>query len=86
MDVYLFAALLGVDFLTFIAAYGYYAYTAPDALRSERYYLQKMAIERGALGDTLSGIFPADDVLTSRDPVDNPIKRIEGQSGRSALS
>jgi uncharacterized membrane protein len=54
-----FAVLLGLDFVAFLAAYAFFAYKAPDSLRSERFYLQKMAIERGLVGDSLTGLIPA---------------------------
>jgi hypothetical protein len=56
-----FATLLGLDFIAFLCAYAYFARTAPDALRSEKFYLQKMAIERGYVGDAHSGLFPANE-------------------------
>jgi len=39
-----------------IGAYFYFMFRNPDYLRSERFSLQKMAIERGIVGDNLQGI------------------------------
>jgi hypothetical protein len=40
----------------FIAAYVYFMLTDPTPLRSESYSLSKMALERGLMGDNLSGL------------------------------
>ena len=47
-----FGVVLGV----FIGAYIFLLIKHPDALRSESYTLSKMAIERGLIGDSLSGL------------------------------
>lgn len=47
-----FAAVM----VTFLIAYIYLLFKDPDALRSERYSLSKMAIEHGLVGDSLSGL------------------------------
>ena len=52
----LFATLLSLDFLCFILAYAYFAITNSDALRTERFTLQKIAIEHGLLGDSTTGL------------------------------
>jgi hypothetical protein len=49
-------AMLCLCFLLFIVAYIYFCITNPDALRSEKFALTKMAIERGISGDNLAGI------------------------------
>jgi hypothetical protein len=58
-----FATLLGIDFIAFLIAYAYFATKTPDALRSERFYLQKLAIKRGLVGDSLTGLTPARDPM-----------------------
>ncbi|MCH9006243.1 MAG: hypothetical protein IH838_13270 [Proteobacteria bacterium] len=50
------AAALGGILVTFVTAYVYFLFTNPDALRSESFTLSKMAIERGLVGDSLSGL------------------------------
>lgn len=42
--------------LLYAGAYIYFAITDPDALRSERYKLQKIAIEQGLYGDSSTGL------------------------------
>ena len=53
--VVLLAVLLCVTFAIYMAAYIYFAVKAPDNLRSEKYSLSKLAIERSVTGDNLSG-------------------------------
>ena len=48
--------LLSLLVLTFLGAFIWFVFKNPDALRSERYSIQKMMIERGILGDTSSGL------------------------------
>ena len=55
-----FAAILALDFIAFIMAYAYFALTNSDSLRTERFTLQKIAIEHGLVGDSTSGLFVAD--------------------------
>jgi hypothetical protein len=57
--VVLFAIMLGLVLSLFLGAYIYFARTNPDALRSEQFSLSKLAIEKGMVGDTLSGLQPA---------------------------
>jgi hypothetical protein len=40
----------------FIFAYVYFLLKQPDALRSEQFSLSKMAIEKGLVGDNVSGL------------------------------
>jgi len=47
----------------YIIAYIYFAFTDKDALRSETYHIQKMAIERGFFGDDISGIHKFSDII-----------------------
>ncbi|HPQ43898.1 MAG TPA: hypothetical protein PKZ42_06675 [Syntrophales bacterium] len=50
------ASALAVVLTTFLGAYIYFLIKSPDALRSESYTLSKMAIERGLVGDNLTGL------------------------------
>ena len=45
----IFLELYGIAFI-------YFAFSDPDALRSEKYKLQKMAIEQGLYGDSSMGL------------------------------
>jgi hypothetical protein len=51
-----FATFTGLPLLLFLAAYIFFMTRDPDALRSERYSIQKMAIEKGLIGDDLHGL------------------------------
>jgi hypothetical protein len=67
------AGLLSVDFLAFIGAYGYFALTNPESLRTEKFTLQKIAIEHGLVGDSTTGLLRPDinssaKVLTQAEP------------------
>ena len=54
--VVLFAILAGISILVYIAAFVFFAIKNPDLLRSEKYSIQKMAIEHGFIGDDMSGL------------------------------
>ncbi len=45
-----------LDLLFFFAAYLYFGFNDPDALRSEKFVIDKMVIERGLLGDNIQGL------------------------------
>ena len=49
------AIFAGVILIVFIVAYLYFMVKDPDALRSEKFTLSKMAIERSVIGDSLIG-------------------------------
>ena len=52
----LFASIICIIVLLFIFSYVFCLFTDKDALRSEKFSIQKMAIEKGLLGDNISGI------------------------------
>ena len=49
------ACILGLGCLIYFAAYIYFGLKAPDALRSEKFTLSKLAIEKSVTGDNISG-------------------------------
>ena len=49
--------LCALTFILFGIAYSFFMVKDPDALRSERYSLSKMAIEKGLFGDNIFGTF-----------------------------
>ena len=53
------AIMLCIFMTLYGGAYIYFAATDPDALRSEKYKLHKMAIEHGIIGDNMTGIIDA---------------------------
>lgn len=50
-------ACIALGLLAFLVAYFYFMFTSPDALRSERYTLSKLAIEKSERGDNIVGVF-----------------------------
>ena len=53
--VVLLALMTGLTVLVYLSAFIYFALTDSDALRSERFTLQKIGIEHGYIGDDLTG-------------------------------
>ena len=52
-------SVFGLGAVMFLAAYTYFALKNPDALRSEKYVLGKMAMEKSLMGDNLAGLTTA---------------------------
>ncbi|MEJ1379328.1 MAG: hypothetical protein RPU34_05885 [Candidatus Sedimenticola sp. (ex Thyasira tokunagai)] len=50
------AIFLGITVTIYLISYIVYAFKNPDALRSEKYTLSKMAIEKNLIGDDVSGL------------------------------
>lgn len=75
----LIACLLGVTVLIFIGSYIYYGVKSPDALRSEKFTLSKMAIEKNLVGDNLSGLIEVEGAVGLRPPPPPP-PPIEGET------
>ena len=64
----LVAALSAQEFITvglYLYAYVFFMRTDPEALRSERYALGKLAIDKGVIGDDLAGIIEVEPSGTS---------------------
>jgi hypothetical protein len=55
------AGFLGVTVATYLISYVIYAIKNPDALRSEKYTLSKMAIEKNLIGDSTAGLIEVGD-------------------------
>ncbi len=51
----MFSIFGGLTIICYLIAYGYFAFKDPDALRSETYSIQKLAIEKGFVGDSITG-------------------------------
>ncbi len=60
---------IGVVLLVFLSAYIYFLFRNPDALRSEQFTLSKMAIEKGLVGDSVTGISDPRQKLAASQPV-----------------
>ena len=54
-------SMLGTSVLAYISAYAFCLFSDRDALRSEKYSLQKMAIEQGLYGDSDRGLIEPND-------------------------
>lgn len=50
------AVLLGITVSIYLISYVFYAIKNPDALRSEKYTLSKMALEKNLIGDDKAGL------------------------------
>ncbi|TNG94026.1 hypothetical protein FHQ28_05450 [Pasteurellaceae bacterium USgator11] len=50
--LYFLLSFLGLEIIAIVIAYGYFAHINPDYLRSETFTLNKIAIERGHIGDS----------------------------------
>jgi len=48
--------LVVLTVLCFLGAYGYLVVRNPDALRTEKFHLRKLAIEKNLIGDSLTGL------------------------------
>ena len=59
----LISVLLSLTVLCYLVAYGIFMFRSPDALRSERFVLSRMQIERTPIGDNITGLRNADEVL-----------------------
>lgn len=53
-------ALCIISIIGYMGFYFYFAKTDKDALRSEKYSIQKLAIQKGFIGDDLTGYIPID--------------------------
>jgi hypothetical protein len=57
--------LLILVLAVFLYSYLFFMHTKPDVLRSEHFHLSKMRIERGLVGDSLTGLTKAEDLTGS---------------------
>jgi hypothetical protein len=73
------AVFLCVFLLLFLVSYIYFGIKNPDYLRSEQYSLSKMAIERGLLGDNLTGLRDVNDPTSTALVID---RRSSEDSGK----
>lgn len=66
----LLSALLVAFMLLYAGAYVLFGIKDPNLLRSERYNIEKMAIEQGLLGDSLSGLRKIEGTILEVEKVD----------------
>ena len=69
-----------IAILVYLASYTYFALADPDALRSESYSLQKLAIKKGFVGDSTIGDVRLKDV-TPGIPTDKGPLISDGEEG-----
>ena len=72
----LLAVLTGVTVTVYLSAYVFLLLKDRDALRSERFTLSKLAIEKGLIGDNLTGLFEEAEIgsgamIESQEPTDD---------------
>jgi len=73
--------LISIAFIVFIMAYIYCLFKNPDALRSETFSIQKMAIEKGVFGDNISGTF----LLEDKSEISNIEKNSKDEKGSKSV-
>lgn len=56
----LFGSFSAITLVLFGFSFVYFIFKNPDALRSEKYSLSKLAIEKGLVGDDIRGLIDAD--------------------------
>lgn len=69
------SVMLVCSVLLYLGAYIFCLITDPDALRSEKYSLQKLALEQHLIGDSTTGLFRADEAIS-------PAKAIKGEASK----
>ena len=57
---------IGVTLAMYLVAYVYCLINDKEALRSETYSIQKLAIEKGFVGDNLAGVIALEDEKSGR--------------------
>ncbi|OFX25759.1 MAG: hypothetical protein A2041_14620 [Bacteroidetes bacterium GWA2_31_9b] len=75
--IIMFSIIMGVAILIFFFSYIYCLFTDKDAIRSEKYSIQKLAIEKGLYGDNVTGILIQDQLNFS----DNKLKIENSEEG-----
>lgn len=61
----LFAVFAILSVILYLFSYVYCLFTDREALRSEKYSIQKMAIQKGFIGDSLAGVFSPESGTTN---------------------
>ena len=70
--------LIVADAVLFFAAFLYFMFKNPDALRSERFELEKLAMERGLVGDSVQGEVPVTEIDELPSVSADPPSQLEG--------
>ena len=82
----MFGIAFGLSVSMYLFAYAYCLFKSPENLRTERYSIQKLAIERGFVGDAMAGIFRPEDTAAGKmiEAASDPAKAIEAAASASA--
>lgn len=67
--IIMFSIILGLAILIFLFAFVFCLFTDKDAIRSEKYSIQKMAIEKGVYGDSSTGVIPSNRPIANFEPI-----------------
>lgn len=74
--IILVAVLLSLSVALFLGAYIFCLVNSPDSLRSEKYSLQKLAIQHALLGDSSAGLFEEDEI-SGQGKIEAPSKKAD---------
>jgi hypothetical protein len=77
--IVLLAVLAVITVAVYLVSYVHFMRHDPDALRSERYSLGKLAINRGVAGDNLAGIIEVEPSVPSESGI---VPGVKGPSGQ----
>lgn len=67
--------LIAITVCIYLISFVYFALKDPDALRSERFTLEKMAINKGIVGDDTTGIIDAKAAELGEEYPITPVKK-----------
>lgn len=67
--IIMFSITMGLSILIFLFAFVFCLFTDKDAIRSEKYSIQKMAIEKGVYGDNNTGVLPTHRPIANASPI-----------------
>jgi Na+/pantothenate symporter len=64
--IIMLSIILGITVTVYLFTFIYCLFTDKDAIRSEKYSIQKLAIEKGIYGDSTTGIIPKNQADSKR--------------------
>lgn len=75
--IYIFTGIFILGVFVFFGVFVYCLFTDKDAIRSEKYSLSKLAIKRGIYGDSATGVYSTNQLLTLSETLDEPTGPVE---------
>lgn len=78
-SIKLLGILLSICVAVYLLGYIYFAITNPDALRSEKFTLSKMALEKNLIGDNTAGLLEMEEAGSSNKATVLPNLKEDGQ-------